>query len=1228
MTSKPHHPLQGAPELAILQIPLDSSRRTRTFEYQSMAIELPGELSGMLSGVSRDQEAFHLTLTVFAAWLYRLSGEKELTIGVEAGGEALLLSLELARGQKFSSLQHNIREGLERAEKASVDAVDTLFHWNAPTHAGPVSQTLRFGIQTCEGRSCLLAEYDASLLKESTLRRYAGYYVTLLETALTSPETPFGAVDILTAEDAELYRRMNDTAGAYPLDMTIHGMVEEAAVRFGDRPALSSNEGRYTYRELNRRANQVAHLLLAKGLNKGDCVAIYMERSLDTVVSLLGVLKAGGVYVPVDPDHPEERCRYILEDTAAPLILTKSSLLEKASRLTEPLGTVKEFLPVDGPGMEQYGEANPSADTQPDDMAYIIYTSGSTGKPKGAMIAHRGVVNLGTAIRRDYGITEYDVLTQFATYSFDASVWDTIGALFSGAELYLLSSEERISVEAFAEAAERSGTTIIAILPTVFFNQLAAYLSQEGFRRLAKVRTIMVGGEALYGEQVRGFQHKFGTGIQVVNLYGPTETTVVATSHTIEGYIADGMANVPIGRPLPNYRIYLVNEEGQLCPVGVPGEMYIATVGRAIGYLNQPEKTAEAFVLSPLADGEKVYRSGDIAKLLADGTIEYVSRRDSQIKIRGHRIEIGEIEDSFAQFPNVQDAVVIPKKEGDGQNMLVGYFTSKDGAAIPPAEVKHFLAEKLPGTYVPKHVCQLAEMPLSPTGKIDRKKLVSYEHADAAAENSADYIAPVTPMQKLAASAWQESLHMDKVGLHDSFFEIGGDSLMVIQVLVLLKPQVPSLTIGDLFQYKTLEELALRMEELVRSAPAVETKSAVWQVTDLNEHPVEVATPAPWAGNHAPSHILLTGSTGYLGSHLLYDLLQHSEAKVYALVRKPSAGTARQRLEELMSWYFGGDVLGAMSGRVEVVEGDLEQPRLGLAASDWDRLAGCVDAILHAAADVRHFGDSAQFEKTNVLGTKYLLELAESKPGVRFHHVSTLGVPEDLLLSGQWEEVLRVSEFSPELRLENLYTNSKLEAEKLVYEAAKRGVAVNVYRAGNLTCHSETGRFQRNIDSNAFYRMFKAMFLLGKAPKANWYVDFTPIDYASRSIVHLAFREDTVGRTFHICNPEQILYSDLIEMIRDCGYEVETIEFQRYMDWLFDAGIPKPAEALQLAMAQLEGDGAKDSEVRYGCTVTSAFLRGTDIACPPAGQEFIRLMLQYAAEIGYFPQGTNHLQRA
>lgn len=693
-------------------------------------------------------------------------------------------------------------------------------------------------------------------------------------------------------------------------------------------------------------------------------------------------------------------------------------------------------------------------------MAYVIYTSGSTGRPKGALIAHEGVVNLGETVRTDCQIKPGDVLTQFATYSFDASVWDTIGALFYGAHLYLLSNDERVSVEEFASAIERTGTTIITILPTVFFNQLSTYLSSEGYLKLAKVKLITVAGELLYGEQVRAFQRKFQDGIDIVNVYGPTECTVCTTTYKITGYISDNMTNVPIGKPIHNYKVYIVNEENQLCPVNVHGELYIETVGLAKGYLKQPEKTAEAFIPNPFGEGQ-IYKSGDICKLLPDGTIDYVGRRDSQIKIRGHRIEIGEIEDSFAKIANVQNVAVICKKDVDGQNMLVGYFTSKEGEGISGAVIKRMLGDKLPSYFVPKWIVQLDVMPTSPTGKIDRKGLINYEHR-AGQSTEESYEEPVTDVEWNVARSWQEALKLDQVSRCDDFFTIGGDSLAIIQVLVILKPYYPSLKINDFFQYRTVEAIAIRIEELaLEEHHKTGLPRYTGPVISLHEHPNLQVAGTKEQSFATPSAVLLTGSTGYLGSYLLRELLVQSEAVVYCLVRSGlEPGIARIRSS--MEFFFGASFVDGMDGRVIALEGDLEQPGLGLSDQERHMLINELDAIIHSAADVRHFGDEEQFARTNIAGTLSLIEIAQqSKKQIRFHHISTLGIPEDLAFSGQWDTVVEGQKLTSDLRLDNMYTNSKLEAEKVLVRASEQGLAINIYRAGNLSCHPETGLFQK-----------------------------------------------------------------------------------------------------------------------------------------------------------------------
>ncbi|WP_419892610.1 amino acid adenylation domain-containing protein [Paenibacillus xylanexedens] len=1206
--------------LPVLQIPLDFGRRQQSFSYQSAQITLHASLSRELKQKYGEQMVYPVLLSAYAALLFRLSAEQELAIGILAPDQAAsYLSLQIQGKLTFSQLCHQVSEQLKIEYTLQNGGYPETFFMLNSVQLPQAPQILNWNVRDDQNMLILDLFYDSSLLKESTVLRYAEYYQTLLLALLRDGEKAIGTVDILSASDRLLYREMNDTSVLEPEIQTVHGWFEATAAAYPDSPAITSPSKSYTYRELNERANQVARVLLSNGLQKGEFVSIFMDRSLETIISLLGILKAGGAYVPIDPEHPQERNSYIVEDTASSFVLTTEASYAQASSLFSSIATVRQILSVDG-RLAGFAASNPNLDIQPDDLAYIIYTSGSTGKPKGALIAHRGVTNLGSVVQRDCDIQPGDVLTQFATYSFDASVWDTIGALFYGAELYLLSAEERVSVEEFASAIERTGTTIITILPTIFFNQLASYLSDEGFHKLAKVRIITVAGEALYGEQVRAFQRKFGNQIDIVNVYGPTECTVATATHRISERVPEHVVNIPIGKPIHNYKVYIVNEEQQLCPAGVPGEVYIATPALAKGYLNQPERTEQAFIENPFAIGEKIYKSGDIAKLLDTGLLEYVGRSDSQLKIRGHRIEIGEIEDHFARLDQIQNVAVIPKKESDGQNMLVGYFTSKDGSTLSVTDIKAELTEKLPSYFVPKWICQLDEMPIAPTGKINRKAMVSLPHVERH-EDRPDRVMPETETESIILDAWKEILQYDDFGVEDSFFNIGGDSLRVIHVLVILKPHYPQLNIADFFAKKTVRALARRVEVLSLSA-AVVTDSVVTDgmITQLSEHPVELTSQLGYPLIREPEHVLLTGATGYLGSHVLQQLILNSSTRIYTLVRRPSNGiTAMERLTNVLEGYFGKQLTDQLAARVEIIEGDLEQPNLGLSAEQTAYVQERIDRVIHCAADVRHFGDAEQFAKTNVAGTVALLELIRSKPGASFHHVSTMGIPEDLALSGQWESSLQYDRFPADLHVDNLYSDSKLEAEKVLMIAAEEGVPVSIYRAGNLTCHSETGRFQSNIDSNAFYRMFKAMLLLGKAPAADWMVDFTPIDYASEAIVHLALRQDTAGRVFHICNPEPIRYDELIRSVNRAGYEVETLPIADYTRWLFDASISKEPEALQLAIAQLEGDGAKDSAYVYACPVTTAYVEPAGISCAKTDDRFISAMLDYAVQIGYFP---------
>ncbi|GLC90226.1 non-ribosomal peptide synthetase family protein [Lysinibacillus piscis] len=1004
---------------------------------------------------------------------------------------------------------------------------------------------------------------------------------------------------LLNEEDQVIYQRLNQTTAFYHKEQTIPDAFYHAAHQYADRIALSFEDRTLTYRQLNEQSNQIAHMLVKHGLKKGDYVALIMERSIETVISLLGILKAGGVYIPIDPTYPKERCHYLLNDTCAPFILTKEEHLPLLADYAQPCTTLS-FNQVE----LSLSTADFSSTVQPTDLAYIIYTSGSTGKPKGVMLKHEAVINLITDNQRIYQTTEQDVFSQFISYSFDPSVTETFTALFSGARLHLLTSIERISVEAFADRISLEHITT-ATVPNAFFTQLATYLPEEYKDKLASLRYIAVGGEALLPAVVQKWHEKFGTTTEIVNVYGPTECTVLSSYYKVDWSITYPQKSIPIGKPIANYEMYVINDNQQLCPVNTAGELYIAGIGLAAGYLHQPEKTSEAFVPHLLKDNQLMYRTGDIVRLLPDGMIEFVGRKDSQIKVRGFRIELGEIEAVLSSHPHIEEVVVLAKKMADGINRLYAYYTG----TVEHDIIRTYLGQRLPDYMVPDHFLTLQEMPLAPTGKIDRKYLATLP-IDVSSDRT--YDAPENEQQQLLANAWSSVLGIERVGIHDNFFHIGGHSLKVLEILALVKKHIPTLKIQDFFQYPTISGLDKYLQQHKSEAVAASPKHMI-----LKELMEPEAFGTPLTVKSLPMrNVLLTGATGYLGSHILYELLLSTDAHIYCLVRSNSSVSIDEKLRTSMQFYFDDDMKSLFSNRLTIVEGDLGQEKLGLSLADEQLLATAIDTIIHCGADVRHFGAAQHFTDVNVEGTRYLLELAKCRQGIHFHYVSTMGIPEELAAHHEEDE-----DFNYDIQLDNVYTQSKLTAENLVRHAMNEQIPATIYRVGNLSCHSETGKFQRNIDDNAFYRMMKSMLALGKTPSANWHVDFTPIDYASKALVTLANQLPSPGQIFHLCNPIQLPYSELLEIIEELGYNLDIMTATDYTEWLLHGQLSREVQQyLPLAIAQLEGDGASDSPFVFNCRTTQAFLASTDVRCVAPNVSYIHRMLQYGIDIGYFPK--------
>jgi len=635
--------------------------------------------------------------------------------------------------------------------------------------------------------------YDGARFEKGAISRMLGHFKTLLEGIVANPEQRISDLPLLTeGERRQVVVEWNETGVEYPRGRCVHELFEEQVERRPDAVAVVMGEEQFTYRELNERANQVAHHLQQLGVGPEVLVGVYLERSLEMVVGILGILKAGGAYVPLDLAYPKDRVGFMLQDSGAPVLLTNNDLVE---RLPDH-GARVVLMDSDWPSIGQESRGNPLRRVTSKNLAYVIYTSGSTGVPKGVEIEHEGLVNLVFWHQRVYRVTAADRATQLAGLSFDASVWEIWPYLTAGASVYLPDEETRVSPRRLVEWLAGQGITI-CFLPT----PLAEAVLSEEWPRDVRLRVLLTGGDKLRRPPKKILP------FSLINNYGPTENTVVSTWTPVA---ADPEADTPppIGRPVDNTQCYVLDAYLQPVPIGVAGELHIGGVGLARGYLNRPELTAEKFIPHPFCGeaGARLYKTGDLVRYLPDGNLEFLGRIDHQVKIRGYRIELGEIEALMGSHPGVGGTVVMVRDDMPGAKLLVAYIVPRGEQAPSVEGLRQYLREKLPEYMVPSAFVMLEEFPLSPNGKIDRRALPKPE-VDREAEKG--YVAPRNEAEEAITKIWRELLQVRTVGINDNFFELGGHSLLLVKMLDRLQESFKKeLAIVEIFRHPTIATLA------------------------------------------------------------------------------------------------------------------------------------------------------------------------------------------------------------------------------------------------------------------------------------------------------------------------------------------------------------------------------------------------------------------------------------
>ncbi len=858
---------------AVLELPTDRPRPPiQTYRGAVQSLTLPQNLSASLKELSHQQGVtlFMTLLAAFGTVLHRYTGQEDIFIGSPIAGRnqvetegligffvnTIAIRTNLAGNPSFRELLSQVREVTLGAyahqdlpfEKlveelhperdmshSPLFQVMFAFHntpselWELPgltitpleVHNGTAKFELTLDLtETSEGIKGGI-EYNTDLFDATTIARMLGHFQTLLQGIVANPEQRISDLPLLTApEQHQLLVEWNNTQTDYDLSQCLHQLFEAQVEKTPDAIAVKFADKHFTYSELNSRANQLAHYSQTCGVQPNVLVAICVERSLEMVVGLLGIIKAGGAYVPIDPEYPQERLAYMLGDCQAAVLLTQRDLVDRL-----PTSSPKVCLDTEWEMISQQSGRNPNSSVKPTDLAYVIYTSGSTGKPKGVLVNHYNVTRLFAATEAWYHFNAQDVWTLFHSYAFDFSVWEIWGALLYGGRLVVVPYLVTRSPESFYQLLCQEQVTILNQTPSAF-RQLVQAEHSIGTVGNLKLRLVIFGGEALELKSLQPWFDRYGDqSPQLVNMYGITETTVHVTYRPLNKADLNGTASV-IGRPIPDLQVYVLDQNLQPVPIGVPGEMYVGGAGVTRGYLNRLELTTQRFIYNPFADNQKarLYKTGDLARYLPNGELEYLGRIDNQVKIRGFRIELGEIEALLTQYPALWESVVVVREDKPGDKRLVAYVVPKTEQSLTAAQLRQFLTNQLPEYMVPSAFVLLDTLPLTPNGKINRRALPPPDSTRLDSENT--YVAPRDELELQLTKIWEQILDVQPIGVRDNFFDLGGHSILAVKLFWQIEKTFnKNLPLAILFQSGTVEALAkiISQEEDIARNLAVNT---------------------------------------------------------------------------------------------------------------------------------------------------------------------------------------------------------------------------------------------------------------------------------------------------------------------------------------------------------------------------------------------------------------------
>lgn len=1038
-------------------------------------------------------------------------------------------------------------------------------------------------------------EYCTALFKKETMERFSRHFIHILEEIVDNAHLKISDIDILSEEERnQIVFDFNDTKMPYHREKTIYQMIEEQCTKTPNAIAVTFEDSSITYQELNEKANQLARYMKRMGIGRNNIVGVMLPRSLEVLVSIFAVLKTGACYIPIDPSFPKNRIDYMLENSHANLVLCLDNSYEFSSSLN---------VRLDNEAIYSGDTTNLNIVNFPTDPSYIIYTSGSTGNPKGVMLNHMALTNLTNSLNHTVAFLKNSygnmAMASITTISFDIFVFETLICLQKGLKIVMANKDEQVTAKLLDALIEKHQVKAIQMTPSrmqIFMDH------QSQMPHLKDLRFITLAGEALPDSLLAQIL-EMGD-ITVYNGYGPSETTVFSTFTDVTHY-----DKINIGRPIDNTQIYILDKDLNVCPIGVSGEIYIAGDGVGIGYVNNEEITKERFLVNPFDTNTRFYRTGDLGTYLPNGEISYIGRMDNQIKIRGLRIELDEIEKWILRFPDIDKAVVTAKNDEQGRTFLIAYLVTSN--RVPITNLRSYLGNNIPRYMVPSYFVVLNELPYLPNGKINKKALPLPNLS--AFQTDKTYVAPRNELEIKIARMFEKVLGISPVSIKDNFFELGGDSLLAMSLQIELMKISNNITYSDIFMYATVEELATKIDQYLLSNYSNFAQEDFSSISNILDNTLDLEEKKQKIN---PGNILITGVTGFLGAHILAEYLtMFPSNKVYCLIRSELGLTLDKKLLDKLHFYFGERFDALIGKQIIIVHGDISQDNLGLSEQTLVELSENVSTVVNSAAKVSHYGDYSSFKDINVTGTANVIDFCK-----RFHkklyHISTLSVSGNAFATGSFMEqnfkedvIFKENNFFIHQSLNNVYIRSKFEAEKLVLEAINDNVDAYILRIGNLMARISDGKFQMNVQENAYVNRLLTFMKIKMIPDylLQGYAEFTPVDSCAQAIVHLMEYPTISNRIFHLFNHHHVLVTTLLTIFNELSnIEVLTSEeFIKRIDAMLN--LPNSNELLAGILSDFDTNRnlIYESNIKLNSDFTIRYLEDTNFKWPMITKDYL-----------------------